>query len=92
MQTPMPDHQTAEERLESLIRALHSQIAQAGPLSHSAEQARRQLNTFESRGGTTVEEQLESIRRITRDFQAGRLFNRTHHHPGDRPPKRVRMV
>lgn len=87
MLTPLPDYQPTEERLEGLIRALHSQIAQAGPLSHSAEQAQRRLNTLQSRGGLTAEEQLENIRQITLEFRAGRLFDNTHH-PGDRKPKR----
>jgi protein involved in polysaccharide export with SLBB domain len=82
------DHQPAEQRLEDMTRTLHNLIAQAGPLSHSAEQARRQLNTFESGGHLTVEERLEGIRRITREFRAGRLFDNSHHHPGDRKPKR----
>jgi uncharacterized membrane protein len=81
MQTHLPDHQPAEERLEGLKANLISMLAKAKPYSQAAKQARRALELLERDDTFTTEQRLERLRQIITNFQGAAVLTESHDHP-----------
>jgi hypothetical protein len=81
MQTHLPDHQPAEERLEGLKVNLISMLAKAKPYSQAAKQAQRDLELLEQNDTLTTEQRLERLRQTIKNFQGASVLTESHDHP-----------
>lgn len=81
MRTPLPDHQSAEVRIEALKVSLISMLGAAKPYSQAAKQARRALDRLEQDDTLTTEQRLERLRQTIKNFQGASVLTESHDHP-----------
>ncbi len=90
---PAPDTRTQEQQLEDAFGTLRSLVAKSPRLSATAERAQRLLDNMTAPNcslGTS--QKLTAVRETLRNYADARRVDNVLDHPGDRPPKRVRMV
>ncbi len=90
---PAPDTRTQEQQLEDGFATLRSLIAKSPKLSATAERAQRLIDNMTAPNCSfSTSQKLTAVRETLRNYADARRVDNVLDHPGDRPPKRVRMA
>jgi hypothetical protein len=90
---PAPDTRTPEQQLEDGFNSLRSHIGKSPKLSATAERAQRLIDNLTAPDCSfSTSQKLTAVRETLRNYADARRVDNVLDHPGDRPPKRVRMA